>query len=292
MNWMDKLERKYGKYAIPNITRVFIIATLVGYAFQAFFPVVMEYIQFGVPEILKGQIWRIVSWLFIPVSSGSIWSLLFIICLLSLGSNLEYYFGTFRMNMYFFMGVLINIIGGLLFYFIFRIPVQLSMYYILFCMYLMLGIYMPEAEVRLYFVLPIKMKWMVIVFLLELLYEIFSAFKVGFAYASAYSQGTLFAIRAGLSLSGAVIFALINLIVFVLAGKRRVSLKHKKRQREFKSQFSQPRPGSGIGQHKCAICGRTELDDPTLVFRYCSKCEGNKEYCQEHLFTHQHYRTM
>ena len=36
------------------------------------------------------------------------------------------------------------------------------------------------------------------------------------------------------------------------------------------------------------LCGRTELDDPTLTFRYCSKCSGNKEYCQEHLFTHEH----
>ena len=41
-------------------------------------------------------------------------------------------------------------------------------------------------------------------------------------------------------------------------------------------------------RHKCAVCGRTELDDPNLTFRYCSKCSGNKEYCQDHLFTHKH----
>ena len=46
----------------------------------------------------------------------------------------------------------------------------------------------------------------------------------------------------------------------------------------------------GQPRHKCAICGRTELDSPELEFRYCSKCEGNYEYCSDHLFTHEHVR--
>ena len=44
-------------------------------------------------------------------------------------------------------------------------------------------------------------------------------------------------------------------------------------------------PGS---HHRCAVCGRTEKDDPTLEFRYCSKCEGEYEYCMDHLYTHRH----
>ena len=47
-----------------------------------------------------------------------------------------------------------------------------------------------------------------------------------------------------------------------------------------------------ITRHKCAICGRTELDDETLEFRYCSKCEGNYEYCSDHLYTHEHVRRI
>ena len=43
-----------------------------------------------------------------------------------------------------------------------------------------------------------------------------------------------------------------------------------------------------VPRHRCAVCGRTELDDDTLEFRYCSKCNGNYEYCNEHLFTHTH----
>ena len=50
---------------------------------------------------------------------------------------------------------------------------------------------------------------------------------------------------------------------------------------------------AGAGQrivHRCAICGRTDVDSPQLEFRYCSKCEGNYEYCADHLFTHQHVK--
>ena len=45
---------------------------------------------------------------------------------------------------------------------------------------------------------------------------------------------------------------------------------------------------AGGAMHRCAVCGKTELDDPGLEFRFCSKCNGNYEYCQEHLFTHEH----
>ena len=47
---------------------------------------------------------------------------------------------------------------------------------------------------------------------------------------------------------------------------------------------------AGGARHRCAVCGRTELDDPNLEFRYCSKCNGNYEYCQDHLFTHEHVK--
>ena len=49
-----------------------------------------------------------------------------------------------------------------------------------------------------------------------------------------------------------------------------------------------PDSGAVIPRHRCAVCGRTELDDPNLEFRYCSKCNGNYEYCSDHLFTHEH----
>jgi hypothetical protein len=92
--------------------------------------------------------------------------------------------------------------------------------------------------------------------------------------------------------SAEIIFAILNLFLFVYFCRNHVSHRQKRRQKQFRAQFAQPRPGSGITKHKCAICGRTEKDDPTLTFRYCSKCAGSYEYCQDHLFTHNHVRQM
>jgi hypothetical protein len=210
-----------------------------------------------------------------------------------LGQNMEQALGTFRMNVYFIGGILLSDIGGLLLYLIFRIPIYLTMYYILFSLYLMLGLFMPDAEVRLYFVLPIKMKWLMVVYALSLGYEVFSYFRTGAGLAATIGMSAFSgAWYVGMMYSAEIIFALVNLGVFVYFCRHHVSHKQKRRQKQFQSQFSQPRPGSGITKHKCAICGRTEQDDPSLTFRYCSKCEGNYEYCQDHLFTHTHVRQM
>ena len=65
-------------------------------------------------------------------------------------------------------------------------------------------------------------------------------------------------------------------------------------QKQFRSQVMQAKKQQemrgGGARHRCAVCGRTELDAPDLEFRFCSKCEGDYEYCQEHLYTHQHVK--
>jgi hypothetical protein len=157
----------------------------------------------------------------------------------------------------------------------------------------MLGLLMPEAEVRLYFVLPIKMKWLMVVYVLSLGYEVFSYFKAGVSLASQLGVSKFSgAWYVGMMYSAEIIFAILNLFLFVYFCRNHVSHRQKRRQKQFHAQFAQPRPGSGITKHKCAICGRTEKDDPTLTFRYCSKCAGSYEYCQDHLFTHNHVRQM
>lgn len=289
MNWLEKLERKFGSKGIYNITAYLLCATLIGdvilYAAlydNAMAKVIYNLIAFDPNSILHGQVWRIFTWLLMPIDSLSIFSLLFMLCLFMLGKSLERGLGAFKMTVYFVGGWLLNTVGGILIYLIFKIPIYLTPYYLLFSLYLMLGLFMPDAEMRLYFVLPIKMKWLVIVYFIGMIYEVYSNFSRGPAY--------------GIALSAQIIFAVINLFVFVGACKNQLSLKgrrkQQKRQRQYQQQFSKPRPGSDISHHKCCICGRTELDDPSLTFRYCSKCEGNREYCQEHLFTHTHYRTM
>jgi len=186
------------------------------------------------------------------------------------------------MNVLLIGGMLFNLVGGILIYAVsslvlgFGLPVMLTNYYVLLSMFMALAICIPDATVNLYFILPIKMKWMLVVYIGSMLYELYQYYMYG---------GIVLALMFGAQ----IIFTLLNLFVFFHLSKIRLSRKQRKRQREFRAQMaSEPRAGAGLTRHKCAICGRTEKDDPNLSFRYCSKCTGNKEYCQEHLFTHTH----
>ncbi len=284
MNWMNKLEQKFGKYTIRSIYKYFIFAIFIGYVIGYIAPNVLDFLIFSPYHIFHGQVWRLVTWVFTAPSIGNpLFFLIFMLCLFSMGPALETVYGSFRINIYFITGILLCDIGGLLVYLLFGLPMYLSMYYILWFMFLILEVAMPEAEARLYFVLPIKMKWMLIFHIAISVYDIISCFRQGIAFG--YWP-------IGFMLAGQIIFPLLNVGLFFLLSKNRISRKHKKRQKEFHAQFATPRLGSGITKHKCTICGRTELDDPNLSFRYCSKCTGSHEYCQEHLFTHTHIRPM
>ena len=72
--------------------------------------------------------------------------------------------------------------------------------------------------------------------------------------------------------------------------KRHMEFKKQAKRAEKRANMQYRGANGQITKHKCAICGRTELDDPNLEFRFCSKCNGNYEYCQYHLFTHEHVK--
>ena len=82
-----------------------------------------------------------------------------------------------------------------------------------------------------------------------------------------------------------------NVLIYFLMTRnyRRVDPREIHRKQQFKKAVNMGNTARGNGPiHRCAVCGRTELDDPNLEFRYCSRCKGNYEYCQDHLFTHKH----
>ena len=91
-----------------------------------------------------------------------------------------------------------------------------------------------------------------------------------------------------------IIASLLNFVIFYLSTRnyRRFDPKEIHRRNEFKRQATPPRSqyrdGTPIARHRCAVCGRTEISNPELEFRFCSKCNGNYEYCSDHLFTHTH----
>ena len=279
MNWLDKLERKLGRFAIPNLTVYLLAGYVIGFGVMYLMPDLLGWLTLEPALIVRGQVWRLVSWVLIPPTRYPI-SLLFLILLYySLGTALERTWGTFRYNVYIFSGLIFTVLGVFILYAVYffgfhvELPLSLagmvSTNYITMSIFLAFAAIYPEMEVYLYFILPIKMKWMALVYAAMALY---------------------YFIRGGIVTRVAIGASLLNFVIFFLSSRnmRRFSPKERVRKAKFKRQSAPHMHYSNGAKHRCAVCGRTELDDPCLEFRFCSKCNGNYEYCQDHLYTHKH----
>lgn len=303
MSFLNKMERKMGKFAIPNLMIYIIGAYVTGFFISLAAPQVISYLMLNPNAILHGQIWRLITWILVPVDSNVLSLLIMSILYYQLGSALERSWGTFRFNAYIFGGMLFTVIGSFLLYalvwaifggtiaqtFSALMGAVFSMRYINLSIFLAFALMFPDMQILLMFIIPIKMKWLAIVYVVLLGVSVLETFQTVRA-----AMGLTFAGWVSVMMLVAIVMSLLNFLIFFLSTRnyKRVSPKEIHRRQAFKAQMRQPRPGSGITKHKCAVCGRTEVDDPTLEFRFCSKCDGNYEYCQEHLFTHQHRKIM
>ena len=288
MNFLNKLERKFGRHAITGLMKYIIICYIIGYIIEFVAPRFMSFLTLEPYMIFHyGQVWRLVSWILIPPQTNIFFAIIMMIFYYQLGTVLEQTWGSFRFNVYIFGGMIFTVLGAILMYFLMGQQVlggYFSTYYINLSIFLAFAVCYPDMKVMLYFIIPIKMKWMAIVY-------------AALAVASAISSGWVARV--------AILASLLNFILFFLLTRnmKAYSPHEMKRKRDFRRQMGQSGMGgrttnagngrSGQGQitrHKCAICGRTELDDPNLEFRFCSKCDGNYEYCQDHLFTHKHVK--
>lgn len=301
MNWLNKLERKFGRYAIPNLIVWLIGAYAIGFVLSSVNPSIVGYLNFQPYWIFKGQIWRIFTWIFQPTDSNIIFLLIMMLFYYQLGIALERTWGTFRFNAYIFGGMLFTVLGGLVMYGIVYLFFGqtiaymasglmgsiVSTYYINMSIFLAFAAMYPDMQVMLYFIIPIKMKWMAWVYVAILAFNLIDTFRSVYTY-----YGMAMAIWVTAITLVTVVMSLLNFLIFFLSSRnfKRYSPHEVHRRQQFKQQMREPRPGSGITKHKCAVCGRTEVSNPELEFRFCSKCEGNYEYCQDHLFTHQHIR--
>ena len=148
----------------------------------------------------------------------------------------------------------------------------------------------PDMEFLLYAVLPIKVKWLALLDAVYMVYQIINSLYLGFR-TLAQGASAIYTTTAGayFSIAIAIIVAMANFLIYFFATRQspRARMHQKRRKRSFERQTNQYANGA---RHRCAVCGRTELDDDSLDFRYCSKCDGNYEYCSDHLFTHQHVK--
>lgn len=275
-NWLDKMERRFGRYAIRNLTMYLLAGYAIGYLLSFTMPQLLTYFTLEPALILKGQVWRLLSWVIIPPNDNIIFVIFMMLLYYSLGNTLESYWGAFRYNVYIFSGILFTVIGAFivngLIGGITGFGSLYSTYYINMSIFLACASIMPDYQLLLYGIIPIKMKWLAILDVVLLAVD---------------------AVQVGLIIRIVIIASLLNFIIFFFCNRnlRGHSPKQAARRKKFQKQISRPQNQyAGGAKHRCAVCGRTELDDPTLEFRYCSKCNGNYEYCQDHLFTHEHVK--
>ena len=118
MNFLNKMERKFGRYAIHNLSMYIIGAYIVGYVLHFFAPNVLYNILSLEPYyILRGQVWRLVTWVLIPPESPGIFTIIMLMLYYSLGTSLERTWGAFRYNVYIFLGLLSTVVGAMILYF-------------------------------------------------------------------------------------------------------------------------------------------------------------------------------
>ena len=285
MKFIDKLERKFGRFGIPNLTIYMIVCYVIGYALMIVNPGILNWLSLEPAYILRGQVWRLVTWvLYPPSTSGVLWFAIAVLFFYyPIGTSLERTIGTFKYTLYILSGVIFTILGAFILYFLLGGNVLVgnvfSTYYISLSTFLAYAMCYPDMQVLLMFIIPVKMKWMAIFYVVIVVYEMIQYVMAGAWY-----------------LVIPIVASLLNFIIFYFGTKdfSRYNPKEIHRRNEFRRAMEpQGRMKSGSGsvtKHKCAICGRTELDDPNLEFRFCSRCNGNSEYCQDHLFTHTHVK--
>ena len=318
----NKIIRKLDNYAVPYLYSIILVCAILGYVIRYSTPqLYLNLLLIPHKVVLDHQYWRLFTWIFTnPFQLGGLMIIFLPINLFfyfSLGRALENYWGRFLYNLYVFGGMLlINIVVVLSGYYRYvwspnaanNIQIDLIrnndtyaamgvtrlMFMSIFLAFAVVG---GEQEVLMYFVIPVKMKWLAIVDLLYIAYYICCGtyFLKFIALATLINFGIYFFLNKKDYVPDAS--TLKRRRQFEKAKKSRRS-KHSKAEYnpdgtiKFRDANGIIPPGFGnpdsISIHKCAVCGLTEKDNPNIEFRFCSKCNGNYEYCSNHLYTHQH----
>lgn len=125
--FLMKMEQKYGKYALDNLPLYFVLCSVIGFFLQTIMPGVVEYLYLNPYLVLRGQIWRLFTWVLVPDSAfgsgiyGMLMMALVLYCYYVLGNNLQFAMGKFRYNLYVFSGLFFTVIGSFILYAVSRV---------------------------------------------------------------------------------------------------------------------------------------------------------------------------
>ena len=278
--WLDRFCYNHPRFGIANLMKYIAVGNVIVFLLDMFTRGYATYLLSFMPSaILHGQIWRLLTFIFIPVSGFNphsmfslLWFAMSTLFYYYIGNALERQWGSTRFTVFYALGVVLNIILGFVF------GSSVNMYYVNMSMFFSFATLYPDMQVLLYGILPLKVKWL------------------------AWFDAALFAIDIVRALLGGAwmlalmpVVALLNYFIFfwddmmyIIRGKReRAAYRHSPEVINFKKAQKEIKQNKGY-IHKCAVCGITDADDPDMEFRYCSKCNGYYCYCSKHINNHTH----
>lgn len=266
VNFLSRMERKFGRFAIKQLIVYVVGLNGLIYLLSHVYPQSEAISKLVLDPYLirQGEVWRLFTFVFIPPAASLLWIFFILYFYYVVGTGLEHEWGSFRFNIYYFTGMLAT--GAAAF-----ISGQgTTALYLNLSLFLAFAFIYPDYQILLFFILPVKVKY------LAWLNWAFIAFTV---------------LTAPLSSKLAALVSVGNYFLFfgaeILGTIQRRRSVHERRK-----------PFRTMGQqrsstfHRCTVCNRTEKDNPKIEFRYCSTCEGDYEYCSEHLKTHKHVKAL
>ncbi len=259
MSWINRLERALGKYALTNVTLYLIVGQVLFFLFEVSGRFILGRVVL-VPElVLAGEWWRLLTFLFIPPLTNPIFAFFAWYMFYLMGSALEGHWGAFRYNLFLLLGYLITV--GVAFLFPFAAATNV---FIGGSVFLAFAYLYPEFQIYIFFILPVKIKWLAVLTWIGYAYEIVTG-----------SWSTRLLVLA--SIGNFFLFFGRDLFWRIKSGNRQM--------------MSAARDLSGKRKafHTCSVCGITDLSHPQMEFRYCPEC-GGLGYCTDHIFKHNHVK--
>ena len=267
---IDRFCARHPRFGVSNLMLYLVIAQAAVYILDLLAGGMLTgyWLPFHRDLILRGEVWRLVSFILIPSASSPFYLLMGCYFYYWIGQTLERTWGTAKFNLFYLSGVVLSILLGM-------VVGYTEIYYVNLSIFLVIATLYGEMQVLVFFVIPIKMKWMALIDVVLIVVDV-----IGYG-------------RAGLW-----IFALVPLASFVnyfiytwpFWGYKLGIAKRKANPQviQFKKVQKQAQKQASGYRHKCAVCGITDADHPDMEFRYCSKCDGYFCYCMDHINSHVH----
>ncbi len=284
--WLERFCRKHSRLGIPGLMKYIVIGNILVFILDMFgvggVYAASNLLSFSSSSILHGEVWRLITFVFVPYIAGRrmadfLWLAILLYFYYWIGTALEREWGTAKFTIFYLFGVVLNILMG------FVVGVA-TMSYVNLSMFFAFATLFPDMQVLLFFIIPVKVKW------LAWVDAAFFAFTIVRLLIAGHP---LYALLPVIAILNYLLFFASDIGDTLGYWKRRAGSRMGRKTGPKVINFNNAKTKTKAGAkeaylHKCAVCGKTDVSDPGMEFRYCSKCNGYYCYCIDHINSHIH----